>query len=116
MTGQPAIHTEGLTKHYGEVKALVDLDLDIAKGEVFGFLGPNGAGKTTMIRTILDEIRPTSGKASIIGMDSHTQSVEIREHNGSVPGDLTLYPSHTGRDTITYFANHRGGVDKRLPH
>ena len=106
-----AIHTEGLTKHYGDVKALVDLDLDIHPGEVFGFLGPNGAGKTTMIRTILDEIRPTSGKASIIGMDSHTQSVEIREHIGYVPGDLTMYPSLTGRDTITYFANLRGGVD-----
>lgn len=111
MTDQIAIHTEGLTKHYGDVKALVDLDLDIAQGEVFGFLGPNGAGKTTMIRTILDEIRPTAGKASILGMDSHLQSVEIRNHIGYVPGDLAMYPNLTGRDTLTYFANLRGGVD-----
>ncbi len=111
MTDQIAIHTEGLTKHYGDVKALVDLDLDIAQGEVFGFLGPNGAGKTTMIRTILDEIRPTSGKASILGMDSHVHSVEIRNHIGYLPGDLAMYPSLTGRDTLTYFANLRGGVD-----
>ena len=106
-----AIHTERLTKHYGDVKALVDLDLDIHPGEVFGFLGPNGAGKTTMIRTILDEIRPTAGKASILGMDTHLQSVEIRDHMGYVPGDLALYPNLTGRDTLTYFANLRGGVD-----
>ena len=111
MTHQVAIHTEGLTKHYGDVQALVDLDLDVRAGEVFGFLGPNGAGKTTMIRTILDEIRPTSGRATILGMDTHEQSVEIRRHIGYVPGDLALYPNLTGRDTLTYFANLRGGVD-----
>jgi ABC-2 type transport system ATP-binding protein len=106
-----AIHTEGLTKHYGDVEALMNLDLDIHSGEVFGFLGPNGAGKTTTIRTILDEIRPTAGKASILGMDTHLQSVEIRDHIGYVPGDLAMYPNLTGKDTLTYFANLRGGVD-----
>jgi ABC-2 type transport system ATP-binding protein len=100
-----------LTKHYGDVKALVDLDVEIRSGEIFGFLGPNGAGKTTMIRTILDEIRPTSGTASIVGLDSHEHSVEIRRHIGYVPGDLALYPNLTGRDTLTYFSNLRGGVD-----
>lgn len=111
MSSSPAIHTEALTKHYGDVKALVDLNLEVHPGEVFGFLGPNGAGKTTMIRTVLDEIRPTSGRASILGMDSHEQSVEIRNHIGYVPGDLAMYPNLTGRDTLTYFANLRGGVD-----
>ncbi len=111
MTDQIAIKTVGLTKYYGDVHALVDLDLEIHTGEIFGFLGPNGAGKTTMIRTILDEIRPTSGSASILGMDSHEQSVEIRNFIGYVPGDLAMYPNLTGRDTITYFANLRGGVD-----
>ncbi len=106
-----AIHAEGLTKHYGTVEALVDLDLDVRAGEVFGYLGPNGAGKTTTIRTLLDEIRPTAGGASILGMDSHRQAVEIRRHIGYVPGDLALYPNLTGRDTLTYFANLRGGVD-----
>ncbi len=106
-----AIHTEGLTKHYGEVHALVDLDLDVRTGEVFGFLGPNGAGKTTTIRTLMDEIRPTAGKASILGMDTHTESVQIRRHIGYVPGDLAMYPNLTGQDTLTYFANLRGGVD-----
>ena len=59
MSTQSAIHTEGLTKHYGKVEALNDLDLDIRPGEIFGFLGPNGAGKTTTIRTMMDEIRAT---------------------------------------------------------
>jgi len=111
MTDTPSIQTIGLTKHYGDVKALVDLDLEIHPGEIFGFLGPNGAGKTTMIRTILDEIRPTAGSASILGLDSQEKSVEIRRSIGYVPGDLAMYPNLTGRDTITYFANLRGGVD-----
>jgi ABC-2 type transport system ATP-binding protein len=111
MSQPAAILTDKLTKHYGSFPALVDLDLEVRPGEIFGFLGPNGAGKTTTIRTILDEIRPTSGKATILGMDTHTASVEIRHHIGYVPGDLAMYPNLTGRDTITYFANLRGGVD-----
>ena len=111
MNNGPAILTEGLTKHYGEVEALVDLDLEVRRGEVFGFLGPNGAGKTTMIRSILDLIHPTSGKATILGLDSHDDAVEIRNHVGYLPSDLSMYPNLTGRDMITYFANLRGGVD-----
>ncbi len=107
----PAIHTRGLTKHYDEVEALVDLDLEVRRGEVFGFLGPNGAGKTTTIRTLLDLIRPTSGTATILGLDTHADAVEIRRHIGYLPSDLSLYPTLTGRDTITYFANLRGGVE-----
>jgi ABC-2 type transport system ATP-binding protein len=111
MSYELAIRSEGLTKNYGDVEALVDLSLEIQPGEIFGFLGPNGAGKTTMIRTILDEIRPTAGRASIVGLDSHEDSVEIRKFIGYVPGDLAMYPNLTGRDTLTYFANLRGGVD-----
>ncbi|MBK8295431.1 MAG: ABC transporter ATP-binding protein [Solirubrobacterales bacterium] len=102
---------EGLTKHYGDVKALCELDLEVSAGEIFGFLGPNGAGKTTMIRTILDEIRPTAGRSTILGLKSHEDSVEIRRHIGYLPSDITLYPALTGRDTLTFFANLRGGVD-----
>jgi ABC-2 type transport system ATP-binding protein len=110
-SGEGAIRTAALTKHYGDFPALVDLDLEVVAGEVYGFLGPNGSGKTTMIRTILDEIRPTAGRAWILGMDSQKQSVEIRRHIGYVPGDLALYPNLTGHDTLTFFANLRGGVD-----
>jgi ABC-2 type transport system ATP-binding protein len=112
MNSGPAILTEGLTKHYGEVRALVDLDLEVRMGEVFGFLGPNGAGKTTMIRSILDLIHPTAGRATIVGLDSRADSVEIRNHIGYLPSDLSMYPNLTGRDMITYFANLRGGVDR----
>ncbi len=111
MRHEPAIHTESLTKHYGAVEALSDLDLTVHQGEVFGFLGPNGAGKTTMIRTVLDLIRPTAGRASILGMDTHAHAVELRNHVGYLPGDLALYPKLTGRETLRYFANLRGGVD-----
>jgi ABC-2 type transport system ATP-binding protein len=111
MTNGPAILTEGLTKHYGDTRALIDLDLAVETGEVFGFLGPNGAGKTTMIRTILDLIRATDGRATLLGKDSHEYAVELRNHLGYVPGDLALYPNLTGRETLTYFANLRGGVD-----
>ncbi len=106
-----AIHTVGLTKYYGKQLGIEDVDLDVQEGEVFGFLGPNGAGKSTTIRTILDEIRPTSGSATILGMDTRADSVEIRKHIGYIPGDLALYPSLTGMDTLQYFGNMRGGVD-----
>ena len=111
MTKEIAIHCDGLTKHYGKVEALNDLDLDIRPGEIFGFLGPNGAGKTTTIRTLMDEIRPTAGSATIVGLDTHKDSVEIRRSVGYIPGDLAMYPNLTGKDTLTYFANLRGGVD-----
>ena len=111
MSDSPAISTEGLTKHYGDVRAVQDLDLEISRGEVFGFLGPNGSGKTTTMRTILDLIRPTEGRASILGMDSHQQAVEIRRHVGYVPGELALYPKLTGRQFLDYFAHLRGGVE-----
>ena len=107
----PAIHTEGLTKYYGRQLGIEDVNLDVREGEVFGFLGPNGAGKSTTIRTILDEIRPTSGSATILGMDTHAEAVKIRRHIGYIPGDLALYPNLTGMDTLQYFANMRGGVD-----
>ena len=62
--GAVPIRTERLTKHYGDVKALVDLDLEVHRGEVFGFLGPNGAGKTTTIRALLNFVFPTAGRAT----------------------------------------------------
>ncbi|MCY3923872.1 MAG: ABC transporter ATP-binding protein [Chloroflexi bacterium] len=106
-----AIRTRGLTKFYGKNRGIEDVDLDVREGEVFGFLGPNGAGKTTTIRTLLDEIRATSGSATILGLDTHKEAMAIRRRIGYIPGDLALYPNLTGRDTLTYFANMRGGVD-----
>ncbi|AOW92640.1 ABC transporter [Rhodococcus sp. WMMA185] len=107
-----AIDTQKLTKHYGDVAAVQDLDLQVARGEIFGFLGPNGAGKSTTIRTLLDQIRPTSGRATILGHDVHRDALEIRRLIGYVPGDLALYPRLTGRETLQYFARLRGGVEQ----
>ena len=107
----PAIETHGLTKLYGDVAAVADLDLEVVEGEVFGYLGPNGAGKTTTIRLLLDLIRPTSGTARVLGMDARTDAVEIHRHTGYLPGDLALYTNLTGEELIRYFANIRGGVE-----
>jgi ABC-2 type transport system ATP-binding protein len=107
-----AIRTSGLTKDYGDFTALHDVDLDVHVGEVFGFLGPNGAGKSTTIRTLLDQIRPTAGSASVLGLDAHTDSLAIRKRIGYIPGDLRLYADLTGAETIRYFARLRGGVEQ----
>jgi ABC-2 type transport system ATP-binding protein len=105
------IRTERLTKSYGTHRGIVDVDLDVEPGEVFGFLGPNGAGKTTTIRTILDLIRPTSGRALVFGIESQVDPVAIHRRVGYVPGEFALYDRLTGGQTLTYFANLRGGVD-----
>jgi len=106
------IETEALTKSYGPHRGIVDVDLLVDEREVFGFLGPNGAGKTTTIRTVLDLIRPTSGRALVFGIDSSVDPVAIHRRVGYIPGEFTLYDRLTGRQTIEYFANLRGGVDK----
>jgi ABC-2 type transport system ATP-binding protein len=111
--GAPAILTERLTKSYGRSRArgIVGLDLEVRQGEVFGFLGPNGAGKTTTIRVLLDLIRPTSGRALVLGRDSHGETLAIQERSGYLPGELSLYPDLSGSETLRYLANLRGGVD-----
>jgi ABC-2 type transport system ATP-binding protein len=106
------IQTEQLTKSYGSQRGVVEVDLAVQQGEVFGFLGPNGAGKTTTIRTLLDLIRPTSGKALVFGIESSADPVTIHRRVGYIPGEFTLYDRLTGGQTIQYFANLRGGVDR----
>ena len=105
------IETERLTKSYGKHRGIIEVDLAVAQGEVFGFLGPNGAGKTTTIRTLLDLIRPTSGRARVFGIESSADPVAIHRRVGYIPGEFTLYDRLTGGQTIEYFANLRGGVD-----
>ena len=105
------IQAEKLTKSYGEHRGVIDVDLIVNEGEVFGFLGPNGAGKTTTIRTALDLIRPTSGRVLVFGIESSTDPVAIHRRIGYIPGEFTLYDRLTGGQTIQYFANLRGGVD-----
>jgi ABC-2 type transport system ATP-binding protein len=108
----PVIRAEQLTKTYGSHRGIVDVDLSIEPGEAFGFLGPNGAGKTTTIRTILDHIRPTFGRAFVFGIETTVDPVAIHRRVGYLPGEFTLYDKLTGGQTIEYFANLRGGVDR----
>jgi ABC-2 type transport system ATP-binding protein len=91
-----AIHTNRLTKYYGDIVGIEDVTLDVHEGEIFGFLGANGAGKTTTIRVLLDLVRPSSGQASILGFDCHTQSRDARARIGYLPGELPIYPEMTG--------------------
>jgi ABC-2 type transport system ATP-binding protein len=103
--------TELLTKWYGRSRGIVDVSFTVEPGEVFGFLGPNGAGKTTTLRTLLDFIRPTSGSASIFGLDANREAPAIHARIGFVPGDVALYGKMTGRELFTYLGHLRDGVD-----
>src|SRR4029078_6062863 len=96
-TGMPAIiQIEKLTKSYGEHRGIIDIDLEVNEGEAFGFLGPNGAGKTTTIRTLLDNIRPTSGRALIFGIDTTVDPIAIHRRIGYLPGEFALYDKLNG--------------------
>ena len=114
MNDATAIQTTGLTKDYGEGRGLFDLDLDVRRGEILGFLGPNGAGKSTTMRLLLDLIKPTSGSATLLGLDSRADSLEVRRRVGFLPGDLVLYPTLTGSAMLDYLGELRGGVDRRV--
>ncbi len=106
------IRTERLSKAYGEHRGVIDLDLEVAEGEIFGFLGPNGAGKTTTMRVLLDLIRPTGGRAEVFGIETTADPVAIHRRVGYLPGEFDLYDRLTGAQTIAYFGNLRGGVDR----
>ena len=107
------IEAQDLTKYYGSHRGIVDVDLAVQQGEIFGFLGPNGAGKTTTIRLLLDLIRPTGGRALVFGIETTVDPVAIHRRIGYLPGEFALYDRLTGGQTIEYFANLRGGVDPR---
>lgn len=108
---EAVIRTEGLTKYYGKQRGVEGLDLEVRRGEVFGYLGPNGAGKTTTIRLLLDLIRPTRGRAEVLGMEARAHGVEVRRRVGYLPGELALYEKMTGEEFLRYLGNLRGGVD-----
>jgi ABC-2 type transport system ATP-binding protein len=106
-----AIRTEVLSKRYGDVDALQDLDLQVLPGEVVGYLGPNGAGKTTTIRLLLGLIRPSAGRAEIFGFDAQRQPVEAHRRLAYVAGEASLWPSLTGAETLHLLARVQGRLD-----
>ncbi|MCP4436747.1 MAG: ABC transporter ATP-binding protein [Actinomycetia bacterium] len=110
----PAIELDHLTKSYGRTRGVVDLTLEVASGQVFGFLGPNGAGKSTAMRVLLDLHRPTSGAARVFGLDSHGDSLEVRRHVGYLCGDVALYDSLGVMEHLEWLGELRGGVDRSV--
>jgi ABC-2 type transport system ATP-binding protein len=112
------IQTSALTKVYGrgakQSAALKNLTLEVKQGEVFGYLGPNGAGKSTTINIMLDLIRPTSGSATLFGMDSVKQPVEIHKRVGFLPAELALWKGDTAKQVIRQIAVLRGDVPRQI--
>ena len=105
-----AIEADGLTKHYGETRAVEDLSLTVREGEVFGFLGPNGAGKTTTIRTLLGFLAPTAGSAAVLGRDvtDEAELIEAKRRVGYLPSDPGFHEGVTGRRLLRYHAALKG--------
>ena len=103
------IVTDGLGKHYGAVRALHDLSLEIRRGEVYGLLGPNGSGKTTAIRLLLGLIRPSEGSAAVDGYDCWHRSLEVRKRISYLPGEVRLPGASTGDRILRYLSALRGG-------
>ena len=110
-TMAPAIRTENLSKTFGDTRALVSLNLEVPEGEVIGYLGPNGAGKTTTIRLLLGLIRQTSGRAEIFGVDCQADPVAAHRRVAYVPGEVNLWPSLTGTETLHLLGRVHGYVD-----
>lgn len=115
-----ALRTHGLTKYYGQLfrrkLGVKDLNLTVRRGEVFGYLGPNGAGKSTTLRLLLDLIRPTRGRADVLGLDPRRNGQELRRRLGYLPGELALEARLTGSELLTWFANLRGGTELTYAH
>lgn len=105
------IRTRGLTKHYRDVVALADVDLDVPPGVVFGYLGPNGAGKTTTIRLLAGLMRPTLGHAEVLGLDAVADVDRVQARIGYLPGDFAAYPDLTGEQYLRYLGSLRGVSD-----
>jgi ABC-2 type transport system ATP-binding protein len=98
------IETHGLTKTYKDIQVLKPLNLQVHQNSIFGFLGPNGAGKTTTIKLLIGLIRPTAGNASVFGLDSVSQSVDIRARIGYLPQEPHFYEYMTARQTLRFTA------------
>lgn len=112
---ESVIQTQKLTKYYnrGKVVGVKDLNLSVGVGKVFGFIGPNGAGKSTTIRLLLDLIRPSSGSASVFGLDVNNSAVNVHQEIGYLPGEIFLPEGLTGQACINYYAGFKSKIDRQ---
>jgi len=108
MSEEIALMTQRLTKSYGKVRALRGIDLEVRRGEIFGFLGPNGAGKTTTIRCLLDLIRPDGGSARVLGIDPQADPVAVQVRTGYLPGEMAFKDNLTAERQLRFFSDMRG--------
>ncbi|WP_313692622.1 ABC transporter ATP-binding protein [Halorarum halobium] len=104
----PAIELRGVTKRYGDVVAVRDLDLTVEEGTVYGFLGPNGAGKSTTINMVLDFVRPTEGSVEVLSRDAQAESVAVRRRTGVLPEGYDVYDRLTGRKHVEFAMRSKG--------
>ncbi|RZJ90714.1 MAG: ABC transporter ATP-binding protein [Chryseobacterium sp.] len=102
------LEAAGLSKSYGQKTALVSLDLQLVKGEIFSLLGPNGAGKSTTINLFLGFIKPTSGQAFVNGIDVSVQPVISKKHLAYIPENVMLYQNLTGRENLSLLSSLAG--------
>jgi ABC-2 type transport system ATP-binding protein len=100
-----AIELKNLTKKYGSLTAVNNLNLEIENGEIFGFLGPNGAGKTTTIKLLTGLLKPTSGTAKILGFDIQVNPIEAKNYIGLIPDEPNIYEKLTGREFLRFMGN-----------
>jgi ABC-2 type transport system ATP-binding protein len=110
----PALKVTHLTKRYDGKHGIYDINLEVARGEVFGFLGPNGAGKSTTINTILDLLKPQEGSIAVLGLDHHKQMKEVHARLGYLSGDMETDPSLTGKQYLQYMSHLHGGIDQNV--
>jgi len=103
-----AIKTEKLTKYYNKSRGIVDLDLEVREGDLFGFIGPNGAGKSTTIRALLGLISATSGRAEVLGLDVSKNSTEILSRVGYLPSETVFYHGMRVYELLELSAKLRG--------
>ncbi len=112
---EPILIAEGLTRHFGRLVAVDHLDLTVYRGEVFGFLGPNGAGKTTTIRLLNGILRPTEGRATLLGFDVATQGDAVRRYTGVLTENPSLYEHLTARENLRFYGDVYGYPEEKLP-
>ena len=107
----PVIEIINLTKYYGRVRALNEVNLTVNKGEVYGFIGPNGAGKSTTLRILLGMLHRDKGEVRLLGKDPWNDAVELHRKLAYVPGEVNLWPNLTGGEVIDLLGRLRGGFN-----